>query len=1060
MVKKLLQFSYSYPKSVLFFLVVLTMLAAPALQRLQFDISAQSLMVKSDPSWLQYEKSLQDFGSDSTIIIVLSDDELFKRDKLKKIRSALKQFKKLDFVKGTSSLFNVPNVQEVDGYVETRPFLLKLPETPEQVKTLLAQAQANPMVAGNLISADGKTMAINLQIDDTEHFAGRDREITNAIEQILRPLRQDLSEAFQMGAPYVRETISRQIEIDQRSILPAALVILIIVLGLSMGRLNCSIVPLSSATISIVLTMSFMAWMEIPVNVLTSIIPALLIIIGSTEDVHLMAEYHSGIRDGLTRDEAVQRLPVSQSMAIMLAFVTTFMGFISITVNDLELLREFGWLVSFGLTVNFLVTTLFVPAYLRLFGGTGIGLEFNRSIFQILADSIFLVVINWKKTTLFVMLLIAGYYAWGMQYLQVNNNTLAYFSEQSPVRQRAELIHQKLAGMQTFSVILDSPIEGTFKKVRYLEELDNLEHYINQLGVFDKTMSFAGFIKLTHKVMEGIDQPQLPLEDEVVGVYMEFVQFDAVSSYVNPDYSRARILVRHNIGSSVELKKQFELIRSYFKNDLKSNLKLVLTGESVLNNNAADAMARGQIQSLALMIVVIFLLVSLLFIDFSAGLIALLPNLLPIIALFGVMGYYHIPLDSGTTMVAVIALGISVDDTIHFLSRYHFFTRRSDSVEQALRKTIEHEARPITTTSIALALGFASLMLSSFQPVVYFGALSALVMVMAMFSTFVMAPVLLSFIKLVTVWDMLSLNQKADVLSKSPIFAGLKNFQIRQAILSGVIKKFPRGEVIIDQGKPGDEFFVVLEGAATATHRDDDGSIHTLAYLKPGDLFGEVAQSSQRKRMARVTADEDTQLLEMKFGDISRLGRFHPRIAMRIYRNLTTILSERIAQSSEEKDSSHDELTGALTKSYLCEIFQQEVKRSQHFAEAVSLMLLDIHIQPIEGELNSELCDAVVTSITKTIKDLLRPTDVLARWEQCSFMLLLPKSDSEQAVELAKNIEHAIDKAEITDRAHVHITAAVTQIRENDKERDAIYRLEQKLFEANRNRKSLQVSLA
>jgi predicted RND superfamily exporter protein len=471
MVKKLLQFSYSYPKSVLFFLVVLTMLAAPALQRLQFDISAQSLMVKSDPSWLQYEKSLQDFGSDSTIIIVLSDDELFKRDKLKKIRSALKQFKKLDFVKGTSSLFNVPNVQEVDGYVETRPFLLKLPETPEQIKTLLGQAQANPMVAGNLISADGKTMAINLQIDDTEHFAGRDREITNAIEQILRPLRQDLSEAFQMGAPYVRETISRQIEIDQRSILPAALVILIIVLGLSMGRLNCSIVPLSSATISIVLTLSFMAWMEIPVNVLTSIIPALLIIIGSTEDVHLMAEYHSGIRDGLTRDEAVQRLPVSQSMAIMLAFVTTFMGFISITVNDLELLREFGWLVSFGLTVNFLVTTLFVPAYLRLFGGTGIGLEFNRSIFQILADSIFLVVINWKKTTLFVMLLIAGYYAWGMQYLQVNNNTLAYFSEQSSVRQRAELIHQKLAGMQTFSVILDSPIEGTFKKVRYLEEL-------------------------------------------------------------------------------------------------------------------------------------------------------------------------------------------------------------------------------------------------------------------------------------------------------------------------------------------------------------------------------------------------------------------------------------------------------------------------------------------------------------------------------------------------------------------------------------------------------------
>lgn len=1060
MVKKLLQFSYNYPKSVLFLLLVLSILAAPALQRLQFDISAQSLMVKSAPSWQQYEQSLKDFGSDSAIIVVLSDDELFDHDNLLKIRQALKQLKKLDFVKSTSSLFNVPNVKEVDGYVETKPFLLELPQTPQQVQQLIKQAQANPMVAGNLISADGKTMAINLLIDDTEHFPGRDRHITNAIEQVLQPLRQHLSQAFQIGAPYVREAISKQIELDQRSILPAALVILIIVLGLSMGRVNCSIVPLASATISIVLMLSFMAYMEIPVNVLTSIIPALLIIIGSTEDVHLMAEYHTGIRKGLTRNEAVKMLPVNQAMAVMLAFVTTFMGFISITVNDLELLRQFGWLVSFGLTINFLVTTLLVPAYLRLFGGTGIALKQRKSVFQIIADGVFSVVINWKKTTLFLMLLIAAYFAWGAQYLQVNNNTLAYFADDSPVRQRADEIHQKLAGMQTFSVILDSPVEGTFKKVKYLEEVDKIEHFINQLNVFDKTMSFAGFIKLTNQVMEGTSQPELPIDDEVIGVYMEFVQFDAVSSYVNQDYSRTRILVRHNIGSSVELKKYFDQIRHYVEKDLKSNLKLVLTGESVLNNDAADAMAKGQIQSLALMIAVIFLLVSLLFIDFSAGLIALIPNLLPIIALFGVMGYYHIPLDSGTTMVAVIALGISVDDTIHFLSRYHFFTRHSESVEHALRQTIEHEARPITTTSIALTLGFASLMLSSFQPVQYFGALSALVMAMALFSTFVLTPVLLSFTKLVTVWDMLSLNQKADVLSQSPIFAGLKNFQIRQAILSGVIKKINRGQVIVDQGRPGDEFFVMLEGAATATHRDSDGSIHTLAYLKPGDLFGEVAQSSQRKRMARVTADEDVQLLEMKFSDISRLGRFHPRIAMRIYRNLTTILSERIAQSSEEKDSSHDELTGALTKSYLCEIFQQEVKRSQHFAEAVSLMLLDIHIVPVEGELNSELCDAVVISITHTIKQLLQPTDVLARWEQCSFMLLLPKSNADQAIELADKIEKAIDNAEITDRAHVHITAAVTQIRESDRERDAIYRLEQKLFESNRHRKSLQVSLA
>lgn len=1060
MVKWLLKFSSSYPKSVIFLLIVMTLAVAPELPRLQFDISAQSLMVKSDPDWLSYQKSLQDFGSDSTIIIVLSDDQLFTAEKLTKIKNTLKKLLKLDFIKGSSSLFNVPNIKEKDGYIESKPFLLKFPQTEKQVNQLIDDALSNSMVAGNLLSPDRRTMAINLFIDDRQHYPGKDQEITSSIEQLLTPLKQQLSSVYQMSSPYVRTQISEQIKQDQKSILPAALIIILVVLGISMGRLNCSIVPLFSATISIVMTLSYMAYAEIPVNVLTSIIPALLIIIGSTEDVHLMAEYHAGIRDGLSREEAVQRLPVNQSMAIFLAFATTFIGFLSITVNDLQLLSEFGWLVAFGLSINFLVTTLFVPAYLSLFGGTGGGLKKGRNIFQIVASSIFSVAIRLKKMTLFLMLLITVYFGWGAQFLQVNNNTLSYFDEGSEIRQRAEEIHTHLAGMQTFSIILDSSIEGTFKKVRYLSEIDQIQQFIKQRGVFDKSVSFADFIKLTNQVMEGTDLPELPQEDDVVDVYMEFVQFEAVSSYVNPDYSSARILIRHNIGSSQELKKEFNEIKHFIKDDLKSSLKVTLTGESVLNNNAADALAKGQIQSLALMIVVIVLLVSLLFVDLRAGLIALIPNVFPVIILFGVMGYYNIPLDSGTTMVAVIALGLSVDDTIHFLSRYHFFTRGNDNFEEALRKTIEQESTPITTTSVALALGFSTLTLSSFEPVVYFGALSALVMVLAMFSTFLLTPVLLSYTRLVTVWDMLSLNLKVDVINKSPVFQGLRGLQIKQAIFSGTIKTVAKGDVIIDQGVAGEEFYVVLEGAASATHRDPDGSVHTLAFLVAGDLFGEVAELSERTRIARVTANEKSTLLEMRWENIKRLGRFHPRIAMVLYRNLARILSQRITEFAEVTERPYDELTGTLTRPYLCEIFQQEFKRSQYFREPMSLMLLNIDIQPIDNSHKLDLNNVVVTSVTGIIKGLIEAPDVLARWDKCSFMLLLPNASLKDAHKQAKRIEDAVKEAEITDLAHIHINVAVTETLTTDHGQDAINRLENKLLDFKQSHNSTKISLA
>ncbi len=1044
MIKKLLNFSYNHPRLIILLLISMTLAVAPALQRLQFDISAQSLVVKSDPQWQAYQKSLQDFGSDSAVIIVLSDEQLFSRQNLLHIKQALKALEQLEFVKSSKSLFNVPNVKDNQGFIETRPFLMTLPQTQQEAEQLIDEALNNPMVADNLMSRDRKTMAINLYIDAEKHYSGRDREISAAIEEQLQPLKQHLQTVYQMSSPYVRDQISQQIKIDQQTILPAALAVLLLVLGLSMGRLNCSIVPMSSATISIVMTLAFMAVMEIPVNVLTSIIPALLIIIGSTEDVHLMAEYHIGIRQGNSRDEAVQRLPANQSMAIMLAFVTTFVGFLAITVNDLEILSEFGWLVAFGLFINFIVTVLFVPAYLRLFGGSGVDRQQQKNIFQRLSLAIFSVVMRFKKTTLLLMVLVLGYFAAGAPYLVVNNNTLAYFEENSEVRQRADSIHETLAGMQTFSIILDSSIEGTFQKVRYLEEVEKIQQYLDKRQVFDKTLSFADFVKLTHQVMEGTSEPQLPLEDEVVQVYMEFVQADAVSSYVTPDYSSTRILVRHHIGETSLLKQEFEALNYFIKHDLKTSMKVTLTGDSVLNSNAADAMAVGQIQSLVLMVVVILFLVSLLFVDFRAGLIALIPNVFPVVVLFGVMGYFNIPLDTGTTMVAVIALGICVDDTIHFLSRYHFFTRGASDVEKALQQTVEHEATPITTTSLALALGFSTLMLSSFQPVVYFGGLSALVMVLAMFSTLVLTPILLSFTKLITVWDMLSLNLKADVLKNSDIFKGLKSFQIKQAILSGTLKQYNRGEIIIDQGVKGEEFFVLLEGAATATHRSADGSIHTLGHLKAGDLFGEVAQLSQRTRMARVTAAEKTQVLEMKWDGIRQLGRFHPRISMRLYRNLSRVLSKRVVEFTEDGDKVHDELTGALTKSYLCEMLKQEVKRGKYFKETASLMLLDIDMIASDGEPSVNDKDEIIRAITHLIHQQIHKADIFARWDKCSFMVLMPRTKEAQARVLAEKIQNAIESMEFIDHVHLKIHAAVTEFDPQEKSEQIVSRLEQR----------------
>jgi diguanylate cyclase (GGDEF)-like protein len=1055
---KILTFSARYPRFSIVFLIAVSMLAATLLPRLQINISAQSMMVKTDPAWISYQHSLQTFGSDNVVIVYLHDRELFTTRKLTRIKQALSQIESLDFVKGTSSLFNAPNVKQVDDYILTRPYLDPIPPDETLLKQVLDDAKHNPLVLGNLISQDGNTMAINVYLDGAIYSPGLDSEITRAIDVALQPLSQQLDEVFQMGSAFVRDTISRQIQQDQKMILPVALGMLILVLGLTLRRMSCALLPLLTALMSIVLTLAVMVLLDIPVNVLTSIVPALLIIIGSTEDVHLLAEYHGAIERGMSRPQAVMQLPKNQSLAILLTFLTTLIGFLSITVNDLELLSQFGWVVSLGLIINFIVTALFIPAYLQLFGSTRVPERPPGRLFERFAQAIFRLVIRFKKTTLLLLMLAATGFGWGIQFLQINNSTLGYFDDQSPITQRAQKIHQNLSGMQTLSIVLESGIDDTFLKVRYLQDIQRLQQFIGQRGVFDKSFSFADFIMLTNQVMQEESTLSLPDEDELVQAYMGFVKPDVVKSYVSEDFSSARILIRHNLASSRELDHELAAIRHFIDNELKTQLNVIFTGESVLTNRAANSMAIGQIQSLILMVTVIFVLVSLLFIDVRAGLLAIVPNVFPVIILFGTMGYFNIALDTGTTMVAVIAIGICVDDTIHFLSRYHHFTRGTQDVDKALLQTVEHEATPIISTSLALALGFATLTLSSFTPVANFGALSALVMMLAMFSTFVLTPILLSFTRLITVWDMLSLNLKSALLKNSIFFGGLKNYQIKKVILSGEILNFKPDDIIVEQGQKGEEIYVVLEGYAAVQRKDRAGSIHTLGRLGPGELFGEVAQLTGFQRMARVTAEDYVRVLMINWQSISQLGRFHPRISMTLFRNLSGLISRRLTRAWSDERNMRDESTGAVTRSFLFEQISIEQERIKRYDEPLSLIMLDIDFRQYNESVQPALAEKNIQMITRLLSQQTRRVDIFARWDENRFIVLMPRTSDELALAITRRMKDIIEQnSRVAGR--LHISTAVTQMEDSDEIEMLLARLQDKLDKLLRNTQGLNAAL-
>ncbi|MBW2661355.1 MAG: cyclic nucleotide-binding domain-containing protein, partial [Deltaproteobacteria bacterium] len=298
--------------------------------------------------------------------------------------------------------------------------------------------------------------------------------------------------------------------------------------------------------------------------------------------------------------------------------------------------------------------------------------------------------------------------------------------------------------------------------------------------------------------------------------------------------------------------------------------------------------------------VLIFIIMSILFVNVKAGVLSLIPNLFPIVLNFGIMGIFGIPLNTGTAMVAAIAIGIAVDDTIHLMSRYNTEMRVLQSQDKAVNVCMHAEIRPIISTSIALSLGFAVLGFSNFVPVISFGLLSSMVMIFAIIGDLFITPILLSSTQLMTLWDMIGLRLQRAVIKESELFCDLRPWQIKRVVLLGKVLANKAGELALVQGEKGSSMYLLLEGTAEVVTKDKKtGRDIVLTKLNPGDVFGEIALVEPGLRSADVRVLEPINYLEIDWNSLKRIQRIYPRIAGRLFLNLSRILGERLVHTNK-----------------------------------------------------------------------------------------------------------------------------------------------------------------
>jgi len=264
------------------------------------------------------------------------------------------------------------------------------------------------------------------------------------------------------------------------------------------------------------------------------------------------------------------------------------------------------------------------------------------------------------------------------------------------------------------------------------------------------------------------------------------------------------------------------------------------------------------------------------------------------------MGWMGISLNISTSMIAAIAIGIAIDDTIHLLDGFNTGMRRTGSQEQAIIAAVGSVGQSAFFIATALSAGFFIVCLSSFKPVQHFGLLSGITMVIALVVELFLTPALLTTTKIITVWDLLFLKLGPDPHKQIPLFAGLSPFQAKLVVLMGHLESATRGTLITRRGDVKPELYVLLNGRADV-QRGDAGPV--LRTLTRGDVVGEMGMVRRRARSADVVAAEDTDYLVLDQRFLQRIRRQYPRTAATVFLNLTRILSDRL-------ESTTDALTG------------------------------------------------------------------------------------------------------------------------------------------------------
>lgn len=716
------------------------------------------MLPESDSISINYEHFKETFGQDGAVMFLgIEDNNIYTLEYFKKWQQLGDDIQHMDGVEQVLSIARLYTLSRNDSLkkFDFRPLYTGVPQSQTQLDSIITLAYSFPVYDGVIFNKKtGATfMAITLdgdKIDSPERI----KSVEKIKDRVLEFETDTDIKTHISGMPYIRTVTRKKIKTDLILFVFLAAIVASIALYLFFRSIRAVLFPMTIVGISVIFGLGLLDIFNYEITILSGIIPPLMIIIGVENCIFLLNKYHQEYRKHGNKILALSRMVQRVGNATLMTNITTAIGFAAFILTNNKMLVEFGIVASINILIVFLLSIVLIPILFSFVSDPSEKdlkhLE-NKATYGILKRISYLV-LNYRNQIYLVsgVFLIFGIY--GITTLKTTGSVVDDIPHKDAMYQDLLFFEDQLNGLLPFEITVDTKKPRGVLKLSNLNKLQEVYDVLSEYPELSKPYSPLDIAKVAKQAYYNGKEEYYTIpnnqEKNFIMKYIPNVESggrSALNNLVDEEYSIARIMVHiKNIGTN-----EISRIRAELQNKIETifppdKYETIITGTSVVFIKGTDYLINNLKTSLLIAIIAITILMIFLFQSFKMVSISLIPNLFPLVLTAALMSFSGTPIKASTIIVFSIALGISVDNTIHFLSRYRMELKlRDNNIVESVKFAINDMGFSIIYSSIVLFFGFGIFIFSSFGGTQALGFLVPFTLLIAVLANLIVLPSLL-----------------------------------------------------------------------------------------------------------------------------------------------------------------------------------------------------------------------------------------------------------------------------------------------------------------------------